>query len=79
MDKNELKKIVEALIFASDSPISIKQIKEILADVESEDIEQAVQILQTEMQDRAFFIKKVSGGYQFASRPEFLEMDSSFV
>lgn len=71
MDKNELTRTVEALIFASDSPITIKQIKEILTDIEVTDIEQAIQDLEAELQDHAFFIKKVGGGYQFASRPEF--------
>ena len=71
MDKNELKKIIEALVFASDGPISLNQLKEIISDVEKSDIEEALQALEPEFHDRAFFIKKVSGGYQFSSRPEY--------
>lgn len=71
MDKNELKRIVEALVFASDGPMSIRQINEIIPEGDQADIEEALQSLNAELQDHAFFIKKVSGGYQFASRPEF--------
>lgn len=71
MDKNELKRIIEALVFASDSPITIHQMQEIVGECEQADIEEAVRTVDAELQEHSFFIKKVSGGYQFASRPEF--------
>jgi len=72
MDKDQLKYVVEALIFASDSPISIKQIKDILQDdAEKQQVEEAIQLLNQDYQPRSIFLKKVSGGYQFSSRPEY--------
>ncbi|NIA28907.1 MAG: SMC-Scp complex subunit ScpB [Actinobacteria bacterium] len=72
MDKDQLKYIVEALIFASDSPISIKQINDILQDdAEKQEIEEAIELLNQDYQSRSIFLKRVSGGYQFSSRPEY--------
>ncbi len=71
MDKNKLKGIIEALIFASDSPLSINQMKAILEDVDKADIEAAIEHLAHDLEGRSIFLKKVSGGYQFATRPEF--------
>ncbi len=72
MDNDQLKFIVEALIFASDSPISIKQIIDVLQeDVEKQKIEEAIELLNQDYQQRPIFLKKVSGGYQFSSRPEY--------
>lgn len=71
MDKNKLKGIIEALIFASDSPLSINQMKAILEEVDKADIEAAIEHLAQDLAGRSIFLKKVSGGYQFATRPEF--------
>lgn len=72
MDKDQLKFVVEALIFASDSPISIKQILDVLQeDVEKQNIEEAIELLNQDYQQRPIYLKKVSGGYQFSSRPQY--------
>jgi len=71
MDIKQLKLIIESLIFASDSSLSIKQIMTILRDEEQSDIEKAIQILENDLDDRAYFLNKVNNGYQFATKPEF--------
>ncbi|HNW60580.1 MAG TPA: SMC-Scp complex subunit ScpB [bacterium] len=71
MEQEKLKSILEALIFASDVPISINQLKGILEGVEKAEIESALEVLSGELSGRAFFLKKVGGGYQFATRPEY--------
>ncbi len=71
MNKNELVHILEALIFASDSPLPLKQMMAVLPDIEKEEIELALQQLQSELEGRAFQLKKIAGGYQFASKPEY--------
>jgi len=71
MDIKQLKLIIESLIFASDSSLSIRQIMSILKDEEQSDIEKAIQILENDLDDRAYFLNKVSNGYQFATKPEF--------
>ena len=71
MEIKQLKFIIESLIFASDTPLSIRQMTGILADVEPNEIEDALALLENDLDGRAFFLNKVSGGYQFATKPEF--------
>ncbi len=70
MDKKELLNILEALIFTATEPVSMRQLLT-LFEVEQEEIVQALEVLDTSLQDRAIFLKKVAGGYQFATRPEY--------
>ena len=71
MDKQELVRVLEALIFASDSPLSLKQMQSLLPEVAKDDILEALNVLGDSFQDRSFFLKKVAGGYQLASKPEY--------
>lgn len=71
MNKEQLKQILEALIFASDSPLPINQIRALLPDVEKEEIEEALKQVASDFEDHSFLLKKISGGYQFATRPEY--------
>ncbi|MBN2412065.1 SMC-Scp complex subunit ScpB [candidate division KSB1 bacterium] len=71
MDNKQLRLIIESLIFASDTPLSIRQISAIIKDADKSDIEKAIQTLEDDLDDRAFFLNKVVNGYQFATKPEF--------
>ena len=71
MDRDHLKRIIEALIFASGEPIGLAQLSTILADVAEEEIETCVNQLESEFGDRSFVLKKVSGGFEFVTRPEY--------
>lgn len=71
MDSYPLKTILEALIFASQTPLTEKQILAILPEETSESINAALAELQQDYAERPFTIKKISGGWQFVSRPEF--------
>ena len=84
MEPGQLKSILEALIFAADEPISLKQLEEILNEgegngqvprVAAEEIRRAITELNAEYESgrRAYRILQVGGGYQFATRPEFAE------
>lgn len=73
MDREQLKRVLEALIFASDSPLAIKQMTAILTDVEQSDIENALTDLASDLSDRAIYLKRTGGGYQFGTRPEYAE------
>jgi len=74
---NDIKNIIEALIFASEEQITSKQIKDILntfsIKTDANKIEQAVETLNKEYNEsaNAYEIIKVAGGYQFATRKEF--------
>ncbi|MGD2124749.1 MAG: SMC-Scp complex subunit ScpB [Desulfobacteraceae bacterium] len=65
-----LKLIIEALLFASDKPLSASDIHSCLSDVKGDDIKSALRVLQYEYEalGRSFGLKEVAGGYQFRSR-----------
>ncbi len=73
IELNEIKKIVEALIFASDSPLSENRIKNVIAELDFVHIHEIVDELNTkyDYQGHAFKIDRLAGGYQFVTRPEY--------
>jgi len=72
---DNLKAIVESLLFVADTPLTIDKIRSILKLKGRKAIENALTTLteEYETQKRGFFLSKVSGGYQFRTRPEFAE------
>lgn len=78
-----IRHIVEALLFATDEPLSVKQMLEIFGEFEASELPQkrvneqalltAIEQLNKEYEaaGSAMHIVKVAGGYQFATRPEF--------
>jgi segregation and condensation protein B len=74
MSETPLKTIIEAILFASDQPVSADR----LADAAGEDVavgmvKKAVEELLADYdaQGRAFTIEEVAGGYQLFTRPEY--------
>jgi len=66
--------IIEALIFVSEEPLSVKTMAEVLRE-EREVIEGAVADLAKEFNGRnsGLQLREVAGGWQFATRPEYHE------
>ncbi|MCS7150981.1 MAG: SMC-Scp complex subunit ScpB [Endomicrobia bacterium] len=76
MDRENIKKIVETLIFITDKPLSAKKLVELInnPDVNEQLVEEVVAELQTEyLQRSAIEIRQVAEGYQMATKPEFSE------
>lgn len=70
--RDDLKQIIEALIFASEKPLSIDRIKEILEDADRKDIVHFISLLREEYgEGRGFYIAEVAEGYQFRTRPRY--------
>lgn len=67
--------ILEALIFASDSPLSMNKIKEILGEIGTREIRSAVDTLNERYESchSALAIIEVAGGFQMVTRPEFAD------
>ncbi|MFA5165640.1 MAG: SMC-Scp complex subunit ScpB [Candidatus Omnitrophota bacterium] len=80
MELSEAKKIIEALLFTSEKPITIEQMKEVLEEVEAKDIKAALAELQTEYETlgRSFKVYEVAGGYQMVTAPEFADYLKKF-
>jgi segregation and condensation protein B len=68
-----LKLILEALLFSSDKPLTVKDFHLCIPDAEVSDIKSALKILENdyEVLDRSFTLKEVAEGYQFRSRSEY--------
>lgn len=73
MDADLQKQVVEALIFASDAPISENKIAAMVEDVTPKQVEKIVAALNREYSQsrRAFFIQKVAGGFQIHTQSQF--------
>jgi len=68
-----LKLIIEALLFSSDKPLTIRDFHSCLPDADVSDIKSALKILEHDYDvlDRSFKLKEVAEGYQFRSRSEY--------
>ena len=68
-----LKAIIESLLFVADEPLSLDKLKSILETVESKDIKTALQSLADHYESRGggFSLCEVAGGWQFRSRPDY--------
>lgn len=70
---DERKAIIEALIFASESPLSVDKIADILTDTTKDELERIINELINEHERRqgGFLLKEVAGGLQFITRETF--------
>lgn len=68
----EIKVLVEALLFATAQPLPLKRLVEILG-AEKGCVSQAVELLRQEYEStqRAFQVEEIAGGYQLLSKPEY--------
>ena len=75
MEINEIKKIIEALLFVSDRPLLTREIKHIVKEdlPENSNLEDIIKELQLEYQqlNRAYELKFVADGWTFATKPEY--------
>jgi segregation and condensation protein B len=71
MDIAQLKAIIEALVFASPEPLTMKMLYKLLNDEPKEDVLAALKGLQDDYQQRGgLHLVEVAGGYQITTRPE---------
>jgi segregation and condensation protein B len=68
-----LKMIIEALLFSSDKPLTVKDIHDCIPDADKTEIKNSLTILMHDYDtlERSFILKEVAGGFQFRSRPEY--------
>lgn len=71
---DQLKAIVEALIFASPEPLTPKTLFKLLSDEPKEDVVAAVDAVRQDYESRpGLHLAEVAGGYQITTRPELHE------
>lgn len=75
MNNTNLKQIVESLIFASERPLTMEKLKEVLGTEDTARIEEAVNALKEEYRNtgRSFSVAEVAGGYQLATNSEYAD------
>jgi len=78
MEINELKPIIDALIFASETPLPTVRIKQIFdetnpGEITTKQIKAAIDELNADNreQQRGYFLQEVAGGYQYRTRPNY--------
>jgi segregation and condensation protein B len=78
---DNLKNIIESLIFVSDTPLPLDRIQKSVPHADIHEIRSAVEILIQEHESRkgGFFLKEVAGGYQFRTRPEYHEWIKNLI
>ena len=74
--KNQLKYIIECLIFASDTPLTVDKIKAVLEDKSTKEIKVLIEELIRDYHnlDRGIFIREVANGFQFCTKPEYAHL-----
>jgi segregation and condensation protein B len=71
LGQDQLKAIVEALIFASPEPLTPRTLFKLLSDEPKEDVMAAVQAVQDDYANRpGLHVAEVAGGFQITTRPE---------
>src|SRR5215204_1795882 len=72
--------VIEALIYVSDEPLSVKAMADVLKE-DKKEIAEAVAALAEEFNSRAsgLQLREVAGGWQFATRPEYHDHVRAFL
>jgi segregation and condensation protein B len=71
MDAAELKQLVEALVFASDKPVTVQRLRQLTRVADTKRLEATLVELQGDYADRGLILTSVSGGWQFRTQPRF--------
>lgn len=76
----EKKRIIEALLFCSNDPLSLRRLRRILPKETPLSIRNTLNELaeEYERENRSFQLVEVAGGYQLSTRPEFVEVIARF-
>ena len=73
---NEISPLLEALIFVSPTPLSLKKIQEVVGDsFPAKEVETALfqLVREYETPERGLYIQEVADGFQFRTKPRFSE------
>jgi segregation and condensation protein B len=72
---DSVKQQVEALLFASEDPLSLRKLGSLLEEVDSSDIKKSIEELKSEYEssDRAWRMEEVAGGFQLLTRPQYTD------
>ncbi len=68
----DIMSVVEALLFASDTPLTVDRIKDVLGETDRKEVVQALAGLKQEYEEKkcGFQLFEVAGGFQLRTRPD---------
>ncbi|UCE54044.1 MAG: SMC-Scp complex subunit ScpB [Desulfobacterales bacterium] len=69
----DIKNIIESLLFVTEEPLTVDRLKKILTLADRKEIRKALNDISTEYEERkgGFYLCQVAGGYQVRTRPEY--------
>lgn len=74
MDRRELKRIIETLLFVSEKPLTLERVIEVVGqELDKNFVRTLFEELIAEYQEGAFQIREIAEGYQLCTRPEYGE------
>jgi len=73
MDRTEAKRVIEALLFATDLPLPLAKIKSLLGEIDGKVLRELVTELKAEYEQdsHSFSLVEIAGGFQIYTRPEY--------
>jgi segregation and condensation protein B len=73
MESEQLKRILESLLFVSEVPLTVKRVSSFLKDATADEIQKTLILLQDEINqlDRSFQVIQIAEGFQLVTRPEY--------
>ena len=79
--QNDLKNIIESLLFVTDNPIDVRTFKQMMPEADIREIRQALVDLAAEYDTRqgGFLLLEVAGGFQFRTRPDYKDWIKKLV
>lgn len=80
MSDSQTKQVIEAILFSSDKPIIIEQIRGVFQELEPAKIRSLLEELKSEYenQDRGIRLVEVAGGFQMVTSPKFVDFLKKF-
>jgi segregation and condensation protein B len=79
--REELKPVIESLLFVADEPLPFKQLCKILGDVPEEDVKAALEELVADYESRGsgLEVREIAGGWRISTRPQHHEFIRKYL
>ena len=77
MNRENLKQVVEAMLFSSDTPLTAKEIASFL-DKDKKEVEEVLEDLKVDYKDKGINLVSIAGGFQFLTNPNVYRFVAEF-
>jgi segregation and condensation protein B len=79
--RDELKPVIESLLFVADEPLPFKQLCKVLGDVPEEDVQSALDGLVQDYESRGsgLEVREIAGGWRISTRPQHHEFIRKYL